>query len=163
MRAIEKVVSSFLHATNDTPKRQILNLGGGFDTTFLKLKQQGNVDNLVFVEADYTPVIQHKYSILSHVRTTRELLGIAALENYQTSYGYSVGGLQLVAADLKNSVELLQRLQAAGVTGDAPTLVITECVLVYMERQHQEQLVQVRRKYQYTHIAHLLGGDSTYA
>jgi O-methyltransferase involved in polyketide biosynthesis len=142
VRAVEKVVSLFLEQTASAPTRQILNLGGGFDTTFLKLKQQGKVDNLVFVEVDFPPVIQHKLSILKHARATRELLALNPVETYQTSFGYSVGGLTLVATDLKDTAGLLRSLQAAGVARNAPTLVITECVLVYMEQQHQQQLVQ---------------------
>ena len=47
----------------------------------------------------------------------------------------------LLPGDLRQAHEVLRKLQQAGLRPDEPTLLLAECVLVYMEPQHSSALV----------------------
>ena len=47
----------------------------------------------------------------------------------------------LLPGDLRQAHEVLGKLQQAGLRPDEPTLLLAECVLVYMEPQHSSALV----------------------
>ena len=47
----------------------------------------------------------------------------------------------LLPGDLRDPQAVLAQLQEAGFSPQAPTLVLAECVLVYMEPQHSRALV----------------------
>jgi len=115
-------------------KIQIINLGAGFDTTFWRLVAEGRPVKS-FIEIDFAGVTARKcYLIKRH----RELLaGVASggeegeirlsrTELHSTRY-------HLVAADLANLSELEAKLVESEVDFSCPTLVLAECVLVYVD------------------------------
>lgn len=55
----------------------------------------------------------------------------------------SSGFYRLVAADLRDTARLEEQLIKAGVDFDAPTIILSECVLVYMEPADSANLVKV--------------------
>lgn len=51
-------------------------------------------------------------------------------------------GFHIVGADLRNLVELEAKLKDSDVRYDAPTFILTECVLVYMQSQFGDALLK---------------------
>jgi tRNA wybutosine-synthesizing protein 4 len=59
---------------------------------------------------------------------------------YKVNGGYKIGKLNLLSVDLRNADNLLAILIDAGLKLDVPTLVLTECVLVYIEKTDADKL-----------------------
>lgn len=167
MMAIER----FLAATAEEPRRQVLFLGGGFDAISPQLlhdhaqsaSAKSNYDNLHIFEVDFMDIIQQKFeiystensilkAIFSPLKLAEDNAPPAAnpptLQPQRISNSiFGLGPLTLIAQDLRMGSELVQQLDRAGFDPSMPTLVITECVLVYLEADHTLQLIQSMHDY----------------
>jgi tRNA wybutosine-synthesizing protein 4 len=68
---------------------------------------------------------------------------IESKPNYKTSYGYQFESLHLLNADLRHSDAVQSALLDAGVDMSLPTFILTECVLVYIEKKHVLSLMSM--------------------
>ena len=59
---------------------------------------------------------------------------------YKVNGGYKIGKLNLLSVDLRNADNLLAILIDAGLKLNVPTLILTECVLVYIEKKDADKL-----------------------
>lgn len=128
--AISSVVEQFITSTAGQ-SAQIISLGAGYDSLFWQLQAAGVAPSL-YVEIDQDEVVQRKSSI---IRSKSSLL--AALPEGAacvTPKGITSGsaGYRLLAVDLHEIATLETALTGAGWMPSAPTLVIAECLLVYM-------------------------------
>ena len=158
VQCVKYAVQKFLSLTNGCNNRQILVLGGGYDTTSLNilkdLKTNKAESNVNCYEIDFKNVIDRKAFLLSNSDVCREtLLGSKELSsdhttaasltaNCKTSYGYQIGShLSLITADMNNDtiVDVLDS-QIPSFDFKSPTLILTECVLVYMDRESVEDI-----------------------
>eukprot|EP01041_Mallomonas_annulata_P006653 gene6653-13470_t len=137
---ISQTVQSFLSLTSLATSRQIINLGIGFDTFSLNLLQQ-NHPNLNLFEIDFEEVIHKKIATLFADNSLKSFLfsstnsdEIKQSECLRNG-SYHIGNLHLLPVDLRVVDSLTQVMQQAGVDPNLPTLIITECVLVYIEKQ----------------------------
>ena len=48
----------------------------------------------------------------------------------------------IIAADLRDKNQLLEKLKVCGIDKRLPTLFIAECVLIYMDGQHSNNLLE---------------------
>eukprot|EP00052_Salpingoeca_macrocollata_P018453 m.151577 g.151577 ORF g.151577 m.151577 type:complete len:300 (+) comp20701_c0_seq5:3063-3962(+) len=122
-----RVVEDFLKKSEG--KGQVLSLGAGFDTLFWRLLQKGTPFRS-FVEVDYAEVVQRKTEYIQSKRVLHDLW-----KPNQDRY-------HMLAQDIRKPTELLQKLTEKGVDFSAPTICISECVLVYLPPEDTRGLLQ---------------------
>jgi len=145
--SFSKVLGQFLDSTKGlscSNHRQILILGPGFDTTSLLpyAQQQSNVRTF---EVDFPEIIQKKvqvYKSIPEIKTLLEGYGTSSSveSDSKDSQGSSpgsttIGPISFLERDLREAKQLISHLLSAGFDPTAPTLILTECVLVYMGRE----------------------------
>ena len=128
--ALESIVRQFLEAAT-AEHAQIISLGAGFDTRFWLLNAGGTRPKR-FIELDQAEVVARKAAI---VRSSPDLL--AALPEGAAcvtprGIASSGAGYHLAIADVRDLGQLSSALDAAGWEPSQPTLLLAECVLVYL-------------------------------
>lgn len=126
--AVGSICEQFLAATRGHDA-QIVSIGAGFDTRFWQLSATGEAPRL-FVELDQPLIVARKSAIIAEQPAL-----LAALPEGAACVGAeSVASerYQLRAADVRDSAQLGKALADAGWDADRPTLVLLECVLVYL-------------------------------
>lgn len=121
-------------------KSQVISLGAGYDTTYWQLHSAG-LQPTVYYEVDLAAVtcrkchqIRSKLSLMDALQATVEP-SFSKDEIHSLSY-------HLIAGDLRNVEELNKKLLAAGIDQELPTMLIAECVLVYIEPNLSSQLIK---------------------
>ncbi|KAL2609265.1 hypothetical protein R1flu_027838 [Riccia fluitans] len=120
-------------------RKQILSLGAGFDTLFFNLKEEGLAPD-VFVELDFLEVTRKKVAIIaSHEQLLNKLDADALISKDKgeiLSKQY-----KLIPGDLRDLNGLDEALKQAELDPSAPTLILAECVLIYMEPKASRNVV----------------------
>ena len=138
--AIASAIEQFLSATAGQAA-QIVSLGAGFDTCFWQLQAAGAAPRL-YVELDQDDVVRAKCSQIAAKPMLHRALapeGAACVTPNGISSGSS--GYRLLPVDLNDVAQLERALSQAGWTPSQPTLVIAECVLVYMVPEASRAIV----------------------
>jgi tRNA wybutosine-synthesizing protein 4 len=146
VHSIHQIIDKFMNIleSENGSRKQIISLGSGFDTLSLQLLQRGDKDLHIY-EVDFEEIIQKKVNTFLSEPSIEELLKSSKqnlpssinheksgihLEHENAKYNYN--NLHFISGDLRNSNEVIRALQKAGLDIKAPTLILTECVLVYM-------------------------------
>ena len=137
--------------------RQVLVLGAGFDTAVFQLQREGALAGSAYFELDFPDIVREKSRI---VREQRLLCGSlcgpaaggepldgrieACPETGELTVQASAdsGRYCLRAVDLRQLECVRETLMQAGFDTALPTLVVAECVLIYMEAQHSDALIE---------------------
>lgn len=127
-----KVMADFFAATAES-SRQVLFLGAGFDTTPL-IPYQQELPGVRTFEVDFPDIIKSKVDIF------RTIPGIVTLlDTYPTDVApvttrttTTIGPHTFISQDLRNAQAVSANLTESGFDPTLPTLVLSECVLVYM-------------------------------
>ena len=141
--AIASMTEQFLSATALQGRdAQIVSLGAGFDTRFWQLAAAGVAPRL-YVELDQDEVVRRKCALL---RSQPSLLGAvqptgAADCVHEDGVKESTTGYWLLSADLNDTAAMGAALETAGWRADEPTLIVAECLLVYMEAEASRAIV----------------------
>ena len=117
IKCIHDVVNTFISLCIHESRIQLVNLGAGYDTLSLNLLTTNTSLPLFCFEVDFATVLARKSRLLEYHCT--DLLPSSAERH-----------LKHVAADLGDASGVLLGLEAAGFDPAAPTIFITECVLV---------------------------------
>jgi tRNA wybutosine-synthesizing protein 4 len=164
--ALRVVIRRFLElapsapaAAAATPGRQVLVLGAGFDTAVFQLQQEGVLAGVGWFELDFPDIVQHKSRIIAGTPAlTASLCGsaapgrltvdagtheltVAAGCDTDEEGGLSRGQYSLLAVDLSELDRVKESLAKAGFDPTLPTLVVSECVLIYMEPEDSDALI----------------------
>ena len=136
---IRRVIEVFLNRFGE--EVQIVSLGAGFDTNaFWILKSFAHVK---IFELDFPNVIYRKLKIIE--REWRGALSFMANDQPFSSEeeSWSNGKLSLISCDLRLSVdeEIGKKLHACGFNKNKPTLVLSECCLIYLDYVVSEGLL----------------------
>lgn len=124
--------------------RQIVFLGVGFDTSPLTSFQLAT-DSRVF-EVDFPDIMSKKHEMY---QSEEEFTSFFAAQGASSSSTMApppppgvrqLGHFSLIGVDMRDTNKLLSLLQAAGLDSDRPTLIISECVLVYMDKASVQSL-----------------------
>jgi hypothetical protein len=158
VKCIRMVKDKFLKQTEGT-KRQLLILGSGLDSTGLNAFYDGHKNVSVF-EVDFDNVNNKKASVLFSNKATKDVINSQclvrendceepenesiSLQASRTPWGYSIGRLALISSNLAEDCTeaLYDKLEKAGLDWALPTMIISECVLVYLERDTVNALLR---------------------
>jgi O-methyltransferase involved in polyketide biosynthesis len=133
--AFENMVYRFSQAHGGAPI-QVVSLGAGVDTLYFRLRQRNNIAFAKFIEIDLPDLIEEKRGV---IHRHDELSSLAAGDVYHA-----------VAGDLADADAVAAILQPL-IDPAAPTLLIAECVFVYIPAPAVQALLAT--------LAHLFVGD----
>lgn len=135
---IRKFLLQFLEAGTSSSdgisvdcKKQILSLGAGFDTIYFQLQDEGKAPYL-FVELDFKEVTSKKAMIIDAYEPLRTKLGSTAIISKDKGQIHS-DHYKLLPADLRDIDSLNTILDQAKLDPSLPTLILAECVLIYLD------------------------------
>ncbi|XP_067948789.1 leucine carboxyl methyltransferase 1-like [Watersipora subatra] len=149
--AVRALVEGFINTHQR--KCQVVSLGAGYDTLFWNLKDHGLLP-VKYVEIDIATVTRQKTfmllrkpgNMLEALGEEVEVLGVAKL-------GIQCPHYALLPADLRNTNELDKQLQAASLDFQLPTLVLVECVLMYLPEDDSNRLLgYLAQKFSHCHL-----------
>ena len=130
--AIASAMEQFLAATAAAGEpAQIVSLGAGFDTCFWQLHAAGAAPNL-YVELDQDEIVRRKCSLIASQPALLAALPEGAACVTRDGIASGASGYRLLACDLNDVAQLEGALSRAGWSAEQPTLLVAECVLVYM-------------------------------
>lgn len=124
--AFENMVHHFSKLHQGTPI-QVVSFGAGVDTLYFRLRRENTVALASYVELDFPDLVQEKRTIIEH-------------NNDLKSLATSDAPLHVEAADLRHPDQVVSVLRRC-CSPDVPTLLIAECVFVYIENQIVENLL----------------------
>ncbi|XP_041663332.1 tRNA wybutosine-synthesizing protein 4 isoform X2 [Cheilinus undulatus] len=139
-RAVDHCVKRFLHITENCPKRQVLSLGAGFDSLYFRLHAEGALDRSAVFEVDFPDVARRKKALINSNITLRGMLD-SHLPPPAGPVFVSSGQYRLLGVDVRDESKVEEALGAAGLDWAAPTLVLSEVVLTYMETQWSDAVI----------------------
>uniref|UniRef100_A0A1A8IU58 tRNA wybutosine-synthesizing protein 4 n=1 Tax=Nothobranchius kuhntae TaxID=321403 RepID=A0A1A8IU58_NOTKU len=139
-RAVDHCVRRFLQVTAGCPKRQILSLGAGFDSLYFRLRADGDLDRAVVYEVDFADVAQRKAALIAANETLGGMLD-SCLPSSPGPVYVSSSMYQLLGVDIREEAQVEDALSAAGLHWAAPTLVLSEVVLTYMETDRSDATI----------------------
>ena len=126
---IKSLVEQFLLKTNC--QCQIVNLGAGFDTLYWNISEKQLEPKYGFYEIDMPQVVKKKKSIIvSKLQLNKHF---SSEKTKTTDLTLDTCMYHLMAADLRNVKSIDTSLCVAGISKKVPTLILAECVFVYME------------------------------
>lgn len=139
-RAVDHCVKNFLHITENFSRRQIVSLGAGFDSLYFRLHADGVLDGVVVFEVDFPDVTKRKAALIKGSPTLTEVFG-PRLPSVTELVCVSAGQYQLLGVDLRQKSQVEKVLCAAGIDWSAPTLILSEVVLTYMENHWSDDII----------------------
>ncbi|KAF6016391.1 LCMT2 [Bugula neritina] len=146
-QAVQISLHSFLkESTSDSAAKQIISLGAGFDTSFFKLSTQSNdtLSTVYYVEVDFPEVAERKRMLIERSDLCRSVIDTA--ERFTPTHScvklatsqYCLLGIDL--ADVSLLAEVFSSHTKLAM--ELPTLLLSECVMTYMEPALSSQLIQ---------------------
>eukprot|EP01121_Diplochlamys_sp_Union-15-3_P001050 TRINITY_DN10911_c0_g1_i1.p1 TRINITY_DN10911_c0_g1~~TRINITY_DN10911_c0_g1_i1.p1 ORF type:complete len:338 (-),score=47.05 TRINITY_DN10911_c0_g1_i1:27-1013(-) len=117
---------------------QIINLGAGFDTSFFTLCSK--TPTVTYYEVDFPEVVRTKSYIICN---QSKLLNLLVNPKPRTTSGdLSSDNYHLFAADLRDLKTFEQKIKSCGIDCSKPTLILSECVLVYLTVEASGNLIR---------------------
>jgi tRNA wybutosine-synthesizing protein 4 len=147
----ENTIQKFM-STWPLEKHQIISLGGGWETTYFRMKSEERAPYL-YVEVDLGPIVEQKATM---IQSTPALLGCLTNPTFSTPKTTTTtttttidkpfeiiraDGYRLIECDLTDLSTFTNRLIKTGIDPSLPTLFVSECVLVYVTPQASGELI----------------------
>eukprot|EP00731_Ephydatia_muelleri_P013648 Em0007g958a len=132
VKAVDHLLRAFLQCFSKQ-HMQVISLGAGFDTSFLRLIGLHSVQDCHLIEVDFSAVIDRK---LAHMKSNPILDNIFHNSSPLGSF------YNLIGCDLRQLGELQMKLAECGIDNNAPTLFIAECVLTYVDVESVNKLIK---------------------
>ncbi|XP_047389845.1 leucine carboxyl methyltransferase 1 isoform X1 [Sciurus carolinensis] len=159
VHGVSQLLKAFLRKTEC--HCQILNLGAGMDTTFWKLKSRScelqatdksgsppvfDEDLLPskYFEVDFPMIVTRKlHNIKNKPLLSKPIIELHSEDMLQMD-GHTLDSKRyaIIGADLRDLSELEEKLKKCNMNTQLPTLLITECVLVYMTPEQSTSLLK---------------------
>uniref|UniRef100_A0AC35TP95 Leucine carboxyl methyltransferase 1 n=1 Tax=Rhabditophanes sp. KR3021 TaxID=114890 RepID=A0AC35TP95_9BILA len=137
---IRSLLTDFIAEAGD--KCQIISLGAGFDTNYWWLKQCRKVKFAKYVEFDFSSVTAKKMRLIR--RPGNNLLTDTFSDKIQENQhcDLQAGDYHLLGTDLRQIEEFKGKFAKAALDPSAPTIVLAECVLVYMNPDKSAEVLK---------------------
>ncbi|CAI5670702.1 tRNA wybutosine-synthesizing protein 4 isoform X1 [Oreochromis niloticus] len=139
-KAVDHCVRKFLQITEKCPERQILSLGAGFDSLYFRLRGDGALSGAVVFEVDFPDVSQRKAALITSNITLRGMIDSQSPSLTGPVY-VSSSQYRLLGVDVREESKVEEALGVAGLDWAAPTLILSEVVLTYMETQWSDAII----------------------
>ncbi|XP_023571517.1 leucine carboxyl methyltransferase 1 isoform X2 [Octodon degus] len=122
---------------------QILNLGAGMDTTFWKLKDEDLLPSKYF-EVDFPTIVKRKLHNIKSKPALAKPIAELHSEDALRIDGHMLDSARyaIIGADLRELPELEEKLKKCNMSTQLPTLLIAECVLIYMTPEQSASLLK---------------------
>ncbi|QLG72804.1 hypothetical protein HG535_0D05130 [Zygotorulaspora mrakii] len=130
--SIDIQINDFLKSHSKFQNVQIINLGCGSDLRMIPIIK--NFTNVTYIDIDYKDSIEMKRKILDQNRALKK-----ALESDDDG---ETNRYKLISCDLNDEAQTVRTLSES-TSSDSPTIVISECVLCYMDDHASKQLISV--------------------
>lgn len=140
-RAVDHCVRQFLHVTAKRPHRQIVSLGAGFDSLYFRLHAEGVLDRTVMFEVDFPEVSRRKAALIASNVELRGMLD-STLPPHTGAIYMSSSRYRLLGIDVREESQMEEALSAAGLDWAAPTLILSEVVLTYMDTRWSDAVIR---------------------
>lgn len=143
-RAVRHCVRAFLErarAAAGAPRAQIVSLGAGSDSLYFRLKTAGLLAWAAVWEVDFPDVARRK---AERIRDTPELCALTGPFQYgdpALSLCFESLDYRILGLDLRQLQRLDQALTTVGLDAAAPTLLLAEAVLTYLEPDNSAALI----------------------
>ncbi|KAJ1651869.1 carboxy methyl transferase for protein phosphatase 2A [Dispira simplex] len=140
---LHSVLRKFLASCRDQGRTsQVVSLGAGSDTTFFLLHHLGLAPTRFF-EVDFPEVTSRKCLKIHQKKALRNCLDQDTVRVGQNGTELYSPGYTLLSGDLRHFLtDLGPRLLAQGLDPTVPTLFLSECVLIYLESPHADNIIR---------------------
>ncbi|XP_059271075.1 leucine carboxyl methyltransferase 1 isoform X4 [Mustela nigripes] len=141
VHGVSQLIKAFLRKTEC--HCQIINLGAGMDTTFWRLKDEDLLPRKYF-EVDFPVIVTRKlHSIKVKPFLLQPIIELHSEDPLQID-GHLLDSKRyaVIGADLRDLPELEEKLKKCNMNPQLPTLLIAECVLVYMTPEQSANLLK---------------------
>jgi len=143
VRAIDQSIWSFL---SNFEHVQILNCGAGLSTTYFRLcdTKPGLANRIAkFVDVDTETICSQKITKLQKSKGVAQEFAQVIDAASDINQSNLVGPVySIISADLANLDQIASNLEQCELDSSLPTLLISECVFIYMEPEHSNALMQ---------------------
>ncbi|KAI3640532.1 hypothetical protein MIR68_001410 [Amoeboaphelidium protococcarum] len=148
-KAVRHVVERFMQETKRDAQRQIINLGCGYDATYFQMfsqsssslsslsqQQYGDHSSTLYIDIDFKRLLKQKIKMILDSPDLNSMLSNVKLSTggvLLSSDQYLCIGCDLTQSDkLDKLLSYLAQSQQSAFSFNAPTLIISECVLTYV-------------------------------
>ncbi|KAF7235161.1 tRNA wybutosine-synthesizing protein 4, partial [Varanus komodoensis] len=121
---------------------QIVSLGAGLDSLYFCLKSEGLLGRAVFFEIDFPEVAARKAALINELEELAALAGSSTFAEGPGEVKCSGEDYRLLGVDLSDLPRLEEVLLVAGMDPRAPTILLGEVVLTYMEVERSDALIE---------------------
>ncbi|KAG9775426.1 leucine carboxyl methyltransferase, partial [Aureobasidium melanogenum] len=145
--SIDRIVDTFLSSTG-RERKQIISLGAGSDTRYFRLKQKRKMPgSIVYHEIDFAPNTQRKIAQLRSPPFAEAAKALAGVDMHSPDVQLSEDGAILKSSEYTIHALDLRQLPRAhvdlpGVDKDLPTLIISECCLIYLSPDEADAVLR---------------------
>ncbi|NP_001089458.1 leucine carboxyl methyltransferase 1 L homeolog [Xenopus laevis] len=141
VQGVNLLLNAFLRKTECNC--QIINLGAGLDTTFWRLKDENLLPKKYF-EVDFPAIVARKlYNIKSKPPLSKPIMETHSGDSLLLdAHSLDSARYSIIGADLRNLKDMEENLKKMSMDPQLPTLLVAECVLVYMTPEKSASLLQ---------------------
>ncbi|XP_029433442.1 leucine carboxyl methyltransferase 1 [Rhinatrema bivittatum] len=141
VQAVNQLLDAFLERTECNC--QVINVGAGLDTTFWRLKDENRLPRKYF-EVDFPMIVARKiHHIKSKPSLSKPILDAHSDQSLIiNSHTLDSCRYCIIGADLRNLPGLEANLKKFNLDPQLPTVLVAECVLVYMRPEQSASLIK---------------------
>ncbi|XP_060116507.1 leucine carboxyl methyltransferase 1 [Heteronotia binoei] len=141
VQGVSRLLTAFLKKTECNC--QIINLGAGLDTLFWKLKDENMLPKKYF-EIDFPTIASRKiHNIKSKPPLSNPIMESHSGESLMIdAHSLDSSRYAIISADLRELPKLDENLKKCNMDPHLPTLLMAECVLIYMTPEHSAGLLR---------------------
>ncbi|KAL5007139.1 hypothetical protein ScPMuIL_015945 [Solemya velum] len=142
---IEFIVRRFIQQT--CGNKQIISLGAGFDSQFFRLQSSNILKDTVYYEIDFPEVAGRKRDLIFNQQALLDLLpGVSSSKTSDPTNSSAIvidtDRYKLIGVDLSELRSVESILKSCGLAVCSPTLLLSEVVLTYMNKQYASAIIR---------------------